>query len=986
MHTYSIKTFFIALTLFFCNTFFSFAKYQSAYKRIPVYSEREFIDLLNKMSVDEINFNDTIVLNTDIDAGDLKDYEFYGCLKGNNHKILNLKKALFSNNYGVIDSLIIDESFIIKTASTGAFCINNYGTIINCTNNASIQVFAFDSEMVGGICAYNINGNIINCTNKGIIKTSYDESVNVPIRTGGISGRSEGTIVSCCNKGEINTTSTYISLSGGICGDMQGGKVINCNNEGDVISNLKYPGNSRSLQDTGGIVGLSQGWGKANTINRCTNYGKISNNFEFIGGIAGKVSDTNLYNLINYGEIMSLYDNGYSCAAGIVAKAEGVNYKFQFYNCINHGNISSSAKYATATAAGISATIINSYVANMYNDAPVSAQRVGGSATSDFEIKLYETDSKSTILSSVENCDEANDFIMSYKDSKETLLAWNKDVDKFNFISKFFTYAIPQHGCVDLYMFDNNQNNEYLCEIFNNNNQKISSSKGYNKIRIGHLFPNEQFQYFVYDSFSDYSEKGSFKTLDPQISFSVVNVSYDNITFNHSCNVNGVDDMYANIIIKNTPSTQQILYSVNSSDNSTVSGLEEDSMYIASITYFLNGKQFVSKDLLVSTQPISAELSQVDATPYSLIIKCDNIKDIKAYSPKLFFPKLHKYSFGGYYEENNFYCDINEDGLYELNGLLYNYKPNDIFLSYIFNGEERFRKIEDPKFKTTNFGGEGIIQLSKNAAMVHALFGGMGGSVDYKRYYDRARFYYMDAFDIGSGTNLYVDGICIDNAYDYAVTIPINSELYQYYISVQASCYIDPKNNSINGNWNIIDTQMANVDEVEPRFYGASYRDNTLFCSIIKGEKDIHKRWIEYKIEGYESTKIINLPDKNDSERASYKSTSFAPQLTYNIVFCVENVDGKIYKSPIYKLNNNNIELVQDKPNSIQPYVYPNSTIRVSTFNRTIQVDNCEQDKIKTLYNIRGEQLYKGYDSIINVQNAGIYILKIGSKSYKISI
>lgn len=532
MHTYSIKTFFIALTLFFCNTFFSFAKYQSAYKRIPVYSEREFIDLLNKMSVDEINFNDTIVLNTDIDAGDLKDYEFYGCLKGNNHKILNLKKALFSNNYGVIDSLIIDDCFMTETASTGAFCVNNYGTIINCMSYANIRVFVFDEEIgaiVGGICAVNSKGNIINCTNAGTVKTVFDLDVNVPIRTGGISGRSDGTIVSCYNKGEINTTSTYISLSGGICGDMQGGKVINCYNEGDVISNLKYPGLSKSIQDTGGIVGLSQGWSKANIINRCTNYGKISNNYEFIGGIAGKVSDTNLYNLINYGEINSLYDNGYSCAAGIVAKAEGVDSKFQFYNCINHGDITASAKYATATAAGISATIINSYVANMYNDAPVSAQRVGGTATSDFEIKLYETDSKSTILSSIENCDEANDFVMSYKDSKETLLNWTNESDKFNFISEFFTYAIPQHGCVDIYMFDNNQNNEYICELYNNNDQIISSSKGSDHIRIEHLFPNEQFQYFVKDIFSNYSEKGSFKTLEPEISFSVVDVSYDNI-------------------------------------------------------------------------------------------------------------------------------------------------------------------------------------------------------------------------------------------------------------------------------------------------------------------------------------------------------------------------------------------------------------------------------------------------------------------------
>lgn len=67
--------------------------------------------------------------------------------------------------------------------------------------------------------------------------------------------------------------------------------------------------------------------------------------------------------------------------------------------------------------------------------------------------------------------------------------------------------------------------------------------------------------------------------------------------------------------------------------------------------------------------------------------------------------------------------------------------------------------------------------------MIHGLFGGMGSIVGgfYDRY-DRARFYYRDATASDDVSESYRDGVCIDNGLDYAVTIPINSFLFQYYI------------------------------------------------------------------------------------------------------------------------------------------------------------------------------------------------------------
>lgn len=124
---------------------------------------------------------------------------------------------------------------------------------------------------------------------------------------------------------------------------------------------------------------------------------------------------------------------------------------------------------------------------------------------------------------------------------------------------------------------------------------------------------------------------------------------------------------------------------------------------------------------------------------------------------------------------------------------MYNYVP-DLYGKYTIKGEERARNAGE--FLTLNWGGEGIIQLSPKAAMIHGLFGGMGKRVPYGGYndnYDRARFYFRDATASDDNSESYLDGACIDGGVDYAVTIPMDSFLYQYYLSLQRSNYTDPK-------------------------------------------------------------------------------------------------------------------------------------------------------------------------------------------------
>lgn len=958
-------------------------------KKFIITNQKEFNTFIENLAQSPTESSDTIEFRTDIDASSLNSStrNFYGYLKGNEHKIENSKYPLFSNVYGIIESLIIEDNSFISTAyDTGAFCISNYGTIINCKNCATISVYSVSKEkgaVVGGICASN-KGNIINCKNNGIIKAVYENSINNVISCGGITGYNSGTIISCENQNKITTSSTYISITGGVCGNLQGGKIIGCSNNGAVSSTVKYPSVSSSIQETGGIVGRSQ---VNSIVNRCSNYGEISNNGLYLGGIAGKVSNTNLFNLINYGSITSTLDEGYSCASGIVAEINNVDKKKQFYNCINHGSVSAKSKYYTATAAGICASIKNSFIANMYNDGSVSAQRIGGSATSSFEIPLFEKDSNSTLLSTTVSAEEANNFIDLYKESEEPLLKWTKNDNKMEFVKNFFTYPLPQHGCVYIYYFNSTENKHY-CTLTDSNGKRISAVGSKSPIRIKGLIPAQKYNYIMENKITNLTESGAFTTKTPAIDFSLTQASYDKITFSHNCNAEGVDNSSATLRIYSESLTESLNFPIDSIGLITAYNLEEDCTYIANVAYNLNGYEFVSNDVSVKTQPIAAELSLTSATPYSLLLKCDNINNIQDFHPQIFIPNVTKYDFGGSKNEVNKYYKINIDGTIKIDSLLYNYTPK-LMLSYNFKGEERFRAIENSNFKTSFWGGEGIIQLSPKAVMIHALFGGMGRRVDnggFDDLYDRARFYYRNSLDSDSKSESYIDGICIDNGYDYAATIPISSELYQFYISLQRSGYRDPKNNSKNGSWNIIDARKANTNEVEPRFFGVTYTKNTLYCSIIKGENDIQKKWLRYKIEGFDNSNEISLSNNKNSERVSHVFSSLVPELSYLLQFKVQDNMGKVSTSPTYRIKNNQVKITDLGDNAFTTGIKAiiSSKYKVSVADGTITIEDCNPNVIKRVYDASGNTIYNGYSNRINTKRTGLLILQIGNDRIKL--
>lgn len=961
--------------------------------KVYIKTQNDFVEFIENLNNDNTYKSDSIILCTNVDASFITDKyrAFEGYLNGKNFTIDKIKVSLLYNNLGVIDSLSIggNSRISMSTDILGAICLYNNGTIINCINQSNVEINYYKEKgvLVGGICGSN-KGEIIGCKNLGSIKATYTCDSNYTLQCGGIAGYSSGKIIASENHGLIEASTTYMAFVGGICGATEWCNIQGCINYGAIDSYVKYTDSSSCFQETGGVVGRAQ---FSSRINRCINWGKISNNSKYVGGIAGKIGNSDIYNVINYGQVVSKYDEGYSCSGGIVAEINGVDKQRKIINCINHGSVSSSAKFYTATAAGICATINNCVVGNVYNDGSVSASRVGGTATSSFEIPLFECDDKSVIVSKILGVEDANSFIETV-DNKydEQLLKWQKNNKYIVFEDRLFSYTVATHGSASCYVFGDSLKQKYSIQYIDEEGL-ISKSESLSPICIRMLKPQCLYNYTIRDCDGQIKDKGSFTTQSPLIEFSVFETLYDSIIFKQTCNVKGVDENYATLRIYSKSKNESHNFPVEG-NYVYAFGIEEDSAHIAQLVYVLNGKEFASKSINVKTLILKPELMVQNISPYCIKLECKNWERIKKFNPKMIIINQQKYNYGNPIISDRCEYEFNKDGSIIIDSLQYNYSPQWAY-TYQINGITKERNINIEGCKTWRWQGEGIIQLSTKAAMVHALFGGMGNTVDnggYSDKYDRARFYYRDALDIDSKDNSYKDGVCIDNEYDYAATIPLNGALYQYYISLQYSRYRYPLNNARNGSWQIIDINKATDDKVIPQFYGIKYNNNNLSCAIVQGEDEISQKILRYKVEGYDKYNSIILSSSDKTERVNYCFSSIVPEIPYLIQFQVVHLNGEIYNSPIYRLYSNKLyetNLSNDSFISDINVVRNDFKQSVSVIGKTIVIKSALNYKpLKELYDIQGKLIFKGFDNQIKVLKSGIYILVIENQKYKLSI
>lgn len=351
-----------------------------------------------------------------IPSGDYAFDHFDGYFDGNNHTItLNnwsyngQTRGLFwfVQENGEIKDLTVDGNITFTRSGDtngGAIVGINRGTLINCTNNATVT--GNNANIVGGVTGKLENNTsfVINCTNNGTITGSFQvggisgrvpnqakEDDNGPhisgctntgniiglknaeARVGGIAGYVAAylTVENCTNSGMI-TGDSYL---GGIVGRLNG-RIVGCSNSGDVVSSRTgtggicsagiagyaagYDGGTSLIKncinagnietsgtvthnDYGGVVGFTDG--ASVTVDGCTNEGDVGNTLAVsVGGIVGTWNSSTgsaiIKNCINKGDVTTNRKGGGILGSTSASKATA-NYGALISHCKNYGTIKS---------------------------------------------------------------------------------------------------------------------------------------------------------------------------------------------------------------------------------------------------------------------------------------------------------------------------------------------------------------------------------------------------------------------------------------------------------------------------------------------------------------------------------------------------------------------------------------------------------------------------------------------------------------------
>ncbi|MDO5114780.1 MAG: MBG domain-containing protein [Synergistaceae bacterium] len=175
----------------------------------------------------------------------------------------------------------------------GVVGYNDYGTISNCANSASVSS---TGGTAGGVAGYNEGGAISNSANSGGV--SDGESA------GGVAGDNfYGTISNSANSGGVSGS----DYAGGVAGYNFIGTILNCANSGGV-SGGRY---------AGGVGGFNDG----STISNCANIGGVvsSGSDYYAGGVAGHNSPgSSITNSANSGGVSGGYARG-----GVAGRNDG---------------------------------------------------------------------------------------------------------------------------------------------------------------------------------------------------------------------------------------------------------------------------------------------------------------------------------------------------------------------------------------------------------------------------------------------------------------------------------------------------------------------------------------------------------------------------------------------------------------------------------------------------------------------------------------
>lgn len=335
-----------------------------------------------RFSADKVDFNhEYFRVENDIDftgveyepiAADADLLRFQGYFDGNGKKFTNLnyrspeplafKTGRFKGLFGIVGSngtianlTLEDNSSFLAFGYSGAFVGGLRGKIINCINKATVSTVG-GANNVGGIAGHVYEGGIIQkCSN-------YAAIISNTGTTAGIAGTIEANacVEDCINTGRVSAAGSSSGSNAGIVG-VNGGTILNCMNEGEIVSNGTN------------VAGIAAKNNANASILNCTNKAPITGKSSNGAGIVAATSADNVIkDCVNSGEI-----NAPSAVAGIVGQSKS-NAVLTIDNCNNTGRIIAAKTNAGGIIASVGAGTV---IRDCWNEAEiVGSGAVGGVA------------------------------------------------------------------------------------------------------------------------------------------------------------------------------------------------------------------------------------------------------------------------------------------------------------------------------------------------------------------------------------------------------------------------------------------------------------------------------------------------------------------------------------------------------------------------------------------------------------------------------
>jgi len=182
------------------------------------------------------------------------------------------------------------------------------------------------------------HGGLISQAENSCIKNLKVTNAEIYAASGAVivSHLSESLIYDCISSGEI-TTSYNRESTGGICGRLDASSMSNCVNLANVTGGIRV----------GGVVATVSY--SSNDLSNLRNYGTVSG-YHIVGGVIGVIlSQLNIINCNNYGNVFMIENSAPQFSGGIIGySGNNINFK----SCVNYGDITGYYKAAGILGSG----------------------------------------------------------------------------------------------------------------------------------------------------------------------------------------------------------------------------------------------------------------------------------------------------------------------------------------------------------------------------------------------------------------------------------------------------------------------------------------------------------------------------------------------------------------------------------------------------------------------------------------------------------